>query len=326
MAASLTGPVRTLEDFIYCSQAMGGVLDKAKKVSPTEVSILLVGERGVGKDMLARAIHAASPRASGPFFRIDCPSIVHDLPGRAPFKPALPASSVSEAALQRMLKATAGGTLFLSEIGDLPQEVQNKLVDVLDGTRLPELGGGTSVQPGPRILASTSSTLAELQQRCLSKELYSRVADVVLEIPPLRNRPEDIPPLAEYFLSRLGRRYDQQFVLSWAGLHLLLRYALPGNVRELECILERVAAHLLRIPRRVTDGHLRPSLNESGIPHKRVNPDEQPMDLSRIEQLAIERALYFAKGNRKKAAALLGIDRTTLYSKLRKLTASTNGT
>ena len=323
-ASSVTVPGRTLEDFICCSQAMRGVLDEAKKVSPMENSVLLVGECGVGKELLARAIHAASPRARSPFFRIDCTTIAHDLPGRARFIPDLPASAISGAALQRMIQATAGGTLFLSEIGDLPQEVQDKLVDLLDGSGLPMFGEGAPVQPGPRVLASSSNTLAQLQQRCLRKELYSRVGDVVLEIPPLRNRPEDIPPLAEYFLSRLGRRYDRQFVLSWAGLDLLLRYSFPGNVRELECILERSAARFLQIPRKVADGDLRPFLDESGIFHKRVTPDEHPMDLKHIEQLAIERALWFARGSRKKAAALLGIDRSTLYSKLRRLSKGIN--
>ena len=311
-------PIRNLEDFIYCSQTMQGVLDEAKKASRMEVSVLLVGECGVGKNMLARAIHAASPRASGSFFRIDCPSFAHDLPGRVPFKPDLPASAVSEAALQRMFKATAGGTLSLSEVGELPQDIQDKLVDILDVTRIPKPESGASVPPGPRVLASTSRSLAELRHKCLRKDLYSRVADVVLEIPPLRSRLEDVLPLVKYFLGRLGQRYNHQFVLSWSGLDLLLRYSFPGNVRELESILERVAAHLLQIPRKVTDGDLRPFLDESGIPHKGVSAGEQPMDLGRIEQLAIERALRFTKGNQTRAAALLGINRATLYLKLRR--------
>jgi transcriptional regulator with PAS, ATPase and Fis domain len=284
-----------------------------------EVSVLLVGESGVGKNMLVRAIHAASTRASGSFFRIDCPSFGHDLPGRAPFNPDVPASAVSKAALQRMFEATAGGTVFLSELGELPQDIQDKLVDILDVTRIPNPESGASVRPGPRVLASTSRSLAELRQKCLGKDLYSRVADVVLEIPPLRGRLDDVLALTKCFLGRLGQRYNQHFVLSWSGLDLLLRYSFPGNVRELESILERVAAHLLRTPRKVTDGDLRPFLDEGGIPDKRVSADEQPMDLPRIEQLAIERALRLAQGNQTRAAALLGINRTTLYMKLRRL-------
>ena len=316
------GTMRSLDDFICSSQTMRGVLDEARKVSRMEVSVLLVGESGVGKNMLARAICAASPFASTTFFRIDCPSFAHDLPGRAPFRPDVPASTVTQAALQRMFRATAGGALFLSEVGELPQDIQDKLVDILGVTTKPKPEGGALERPTPRVLASTSRSLAELRQKCLRKDLYSRVADVVLEIPPLRSRLDDVLPLAKCFLGRLGQRYNQHFVLSWSGLDLLLRYSFPGNVRELESILERAASHLLRTPRKVTDGDLRPYLDESGIPHKRVSAGEQHMDLPRIEQLAIERALGIAKGNQTRAAKLLGIHRTTLYWKLRRLRTS----
>ena len=309
-ATAVTGPIRRLEDFIYCSPAMRGVLEGARKAAPSEVSVLLVGERGVGKDMLARAIHSASPRANGPFFRIDCST---DLPD-----PNLRDSAASEGGLRRLFEATAAGTLFLNEVGDLPPNIQEGLVDILAASRLANPEDGARAESGPRIIASTRHSLVELQANRLRADLFSQVAEVVLEVPPLRRRPEDIPPLVRYFLGRLGQCYSHQFVLSWSGLDLLLRYSLPGNVRELECILERVATRTLQIPRRVTYGDLHPFLDESGIPPKKVGPDEQPLDLSRVEQLAIERALWFAKGNRTRAAALLGIDRTTLHSKLRR--------
>jgi two-component system response regulator HydG len=312
-AASSPSPVRFLDDFIYSSQAMREVLDEARKASPMEVSVLLVGERGVGKDMLARAIHAASPRASGPFLKIDCPSFAHDLSETDSRD-----SAAAEAALQRLFEAAAGGTLFLSEVGGLPPNVQDKLVEILDAARLRRPEGGAAANTSPRVLASTTRSAAEPEKQSLRKEPYSRLADVVLEIPPLRSRPEDVPPLVRYFLGRLGQRYNHQFTMSWSGLDLLLRYSLPGNVRELECILERVAANSLQVPRSLSDGDLRLFLDQSRIPHERVIPDELSMDLSRVEQLAIERALWFAKGNRTRAAALLGIDRTTLYSKLRR--------
>lgn len=315
-AMAVTGPIRRLEDFIYCSPAMRGILEGARKASPSEDSVLLVGERGVGKDMLARAIHAASPRANGPFFRIDCSS---DLPD-----PNLLDSAASAGGLRRLCDATAGGTLFLNEVGDLTPSIQDRLVDIFGAGRMANPQDGTPTRSGPRIIASTSHSIAELQANRLRTELFSRVAEVVLEVPPLRRRPEDIPPLVRYFLGRLGRRYNHPFVLSWSGLDLLLRYSLPGNVRELECILERVAARTLQIPRKVTYGDLRPYLDESGIPPKKVAPEEQPLDLHRVEQLAIERALWFAKGNRTRAAALLGIDRTTLHSKLRRFSKAIN--
>jgi two-component system response regulator HydG len=314
-ALAVTGPIRRLEDFIYRSSAMRGVLEGARSASPSEASVLLVGERGVGKDMLARAIHSASPRASGPFFRIDCST---DLPD-----PNLRDPAASEEGLRRLFEATAAGTLFLNEVGDLPAHIQERLANILAASRSVHPIDGTQVKSGPRIIASSRHSIVELQADRLQVEIFSRVAEVVLEVPPLRRRPEDIPPLVRYFLGRLGRRFNHQFVLTWSGLDLLLRYALPGNVRELECILERVAARTLQIPRSVTYGDLRPYLEETGIPPKKLSLDEQPLDLNHVEQLAIERALWFAKGNRTKAAALLGIDRTTLHSKLRRFSKET---
>ena len=310
---SVTVHASMLEDFICRSQAMGAVLDEAKRVAPLEVSVLLVGERAVGKEMLALAIHAASPRGQRPFFRIDCPTIAHELPGRDPLIPSLSAPEVSEAALQRMLSVTAGGTLFLNEIGALPQEAVNKLARILNGNWRPEGGSTVSAGPGPRIIASTSASLAELQRGSFPRELYACVAGVVIEIPPLRDRPEDVPALAEYFLNRLEQRYDQQFVLGWTALSLLMDYPLPGNVRELQYVLERAAIHLLRVPRKVTDRCIRQFLEDSRIPCDRDTLAEQPMDLKYVEHQAIERAIFLAKGNRKQAAALLGINRSTLH-------------
>ncbi|MBI4165983.1 MAG: sigma-54-dependent Fis family transcriptional regulator [Acidobacteria bacterium] len=307
------GSLRGLDDFIYRSQAMQAVLDEARAAAPMEVSVLLVGECGVGKDMLARAIHMASPRTNRTFMKIDCPSFAHDNPSADSN-----VSAAAEAALQRIFEATAGGTLFLSEVGGLPESIQDMLVEILDQTSGRREENDIRARSSPRVLASTTCSAAELPQKYPRNMFFSRLAEVILEIPPLRSRPEDISPLVRYFLSRLGQRYNHQFVMRWSGLDLLLRYSLPGNVRELECILERAAANQLQAPRSLADGDLRLFLDQSGIPQEKVMPDELTMDLSHVEQLAIQRALWFAKGNRTKAAALLRIDRTTLYSKMRR--------
>ena len=308
-----TNPVRRLDDYVCCSEAMRRVLEAARQVSRSESPALLVGERGVGKGLMARAIHASGPRAGGPFLRIDCPAFAHDSPDGDSGS-----SAHSVDTLQRFFEATAEGTIFLCEVGELPRDAREKLAGLLGEKTSRKAEGGSQSGHGPRVLGSSSCSLADLQNRYLCGKVYSQLTEVILEVPPLRSRPEDIVPLTGYFLDRLAQRYNQQFVLGWSSLDLLLSYSLPGNVRELESILERVAAHMLQSSRRVSDGDLRLFLDHSGIPFERSIPDEQPMDLDRIEQLAIERALWFAKGNRTKAAALLGIDRTTLHSKLRR--------
>ncbi len=304
------GPIRRLEDFIFKSEAMARVMEQASRAASSDIPVLLVGERGVGKDMLARAIHSASPRAQGPFLRMDCSTELSD--------PTLRGPAFSEAALRRLFDAASNGTLFLCEVGELPADLQSGLVKFLEENDRGINSGGVPEKTLPRLIASASQSADEIRARCLRPELFRHVAGEILNVPPLRERAEDIAPLTRYFLGRLGQRYNHSFVLSWSGLDLLLHYAFPGNVRELECLLERVATRSLQNPRRLTFGELLPHLDKSGVPAKKTAVEEQPLDLGRVEQLAIERALWFAKGNRTKAAALLGIDRTTLHSKLRR--------
>jgi DNA-binding NtrC family response regulator len=299
-----TGPIRRFEEFIFRSRAMGEVVEAARRVAQSDVPVLLVGERGVGKDLVARAMQSAGARAAGPFLRVDCSSEMPDFPPRDP--------AFTQGGLRRLCEATANGTLFLSEVGDLPHNLQESLTATLSACSPVHAGGA-------RIIASSSHSLEELRARRLRPELFSRVAEVVIQVPPLRERPEDIAPLVRYFLARLSRRYNHAFALSWSAFDFLLRCSLPGNVRELECILERVAARTLQRPSRLTYGDLCPLLKEESLPPPKVILEEQPLNLNLVEQQAIERALWFAKGNRTRAAALLGIDRTTLHSKIRRL-------
>lgn len=199
----------------------------------------------------------------------------------------------------------------------MPQDIQDKLAAILGLTRILYRASDLSVRHSPRLLASTGRSLDELQER-LRSDLYERIAEVVLEVPPLRSRHGDLLPLAECFLGRLGRRYNRQFQLSWSCLALLLSYSFPSNVRELESILERVAAQLLQTPRKITEAELRPFLIETRGASRRATAVDQPLDLRRIEQLATERAPQHSRGNQTKAAVLLGISRTTLYKKLRR--------
>ncbi len=311
------------QPFANGSHTIRELVSKGIHAAHKKASILLSGECGVGKDMLARAIHNAGPRASGPYFLIDCRSLGHVLPGHHQFVPDLPASSVSQANLGRMLNTTVGGTLFLNEVGELPPVVQAKLVQAIAtlGRRC-ESGDG-STQLFPHILSSTSHSPAELRRKWLREDLYSRISEVVLHVPPLRDRHEDIVPLIEYFMTRLGQRYGRHFTLSWSSLDSLVHYSFPGNVRELESILERAVALSFQTPLRITGAYLQPFLTTQPTPSTETSALYQALDLHHVEKLTIERALMFAKGNQTKAAALLGISRSGLYLKLKRLSGAT---
>ncbi len=306
-------------DSFCISHVLRRVLSEAQQASLRKEPILLVGESGVGKDMLVRAIHAGSHLANGPFFLIDCRTLRHELAGREAFVPDLSASAISQANLRWMFNATMGGTVFLHEVGELTPQIQGMLIELLETIRGQSKDDITPVRGCPQILSSSSRPLSELREGRLDGRLYSLIAKVVLDVPPLRDRRDDIIPLIAHFLARLGRRYGCQFTLSWSSLELLMHYPFPGNVRELESILERTVAVSVQTPIRITDARLRPNLTTQSASSDLASAACQSFDLHRLEDLAVQRSLMFAKGNQTKAAALLGINRVTLYWKLRRL-------
>ncbi len=306
-------------DVFHGSPLMQQILSDAVKASRKRAPILLVGECGVGKDILARAIHAAGPQANGPFLLIDCRTLGRELPDAHPFDSDRASPSTSTDDVQRILEEALGGTLFLNEVGELPPDIQDKLAAAMEAMTRRCRQGEAPPQSAPRILSSTSRPLSEFRVNRLRDALYSLIAGVVLHIPPLRERYEDLIPLIEHFVARLESRYGHPITLGWSTLESLLRHPFPGNVRELESILERAAALAFQTPRRISGGDLRPFLPAPVSPSGASGLLEQSLNLRRSERLAIERALSLCRGNRSKAAALLGIDRTTLYHKLERL-------
>jgi transcriptional regulator with PAS, ATPase and Fis domain len=196
----------------------------------------------------------------------------------------------------------------------MPKEVQVKLLRILQEGELRPVGSTKSVQVDLRVLAATNRPLAQLRGESLREDLYFRIATVIVEIPPLRARPEDILVLAQHFAARVSRRFGRQIGLSRSAVELLLRYPFPGNVRELENLVESAAAVSAQNPQTITDKELKPLLQRvtdtPGIA-------EQSLSMEQTERLAIQRALRMCNGNRTKTASLLGISRDTLYRKLR---------
>jgi len=216
-----------------------------------------------------------------------------------------------------IFSAASGGTVFLDEIGEMPKDVQVKLLRVLQEGELRPVGSTKSVHVDVRVVSATNRSLNDLRASLLREDLYFRIATVVLQVPPLRARPEDILVLSQHFASRLTRRYGREISLSRSAIELLLAYAFPGNVRELESLIESAGAVSADNPQIITDKDLRPLLGSSAPDPSMTAAMNQPVSMEQMERLTIQQALRMAEGNRTKAASLLGISRDTLYRKLR---------
>jgi transcriptional regulator with PAS, ATPase and Fis domain len=296
---------------------MERVLERARMAAGTDASVLLLGETGTGKEMLARAIHAASKRARMPFVAVNSGALPHELVESELFGFRKGAFTGAYADAPGIFSAATGGTVFLDELGEMPKDVQVKLLRVLQEKELRPVGGTHAVPVDVRIVAATNRSLSELRSTLLREDLYFRIATIVVEVPPLRNRPEDILVLSQHFAARLSRRYGREISLTRPAIELLLAYAFPGNVRELENLVESVAAVSADNPQLVTEKDFKPML-VSGVPSlaSQANLGDS-FSMEQMERLTIQQALRVSAGNRTKAAGLLGISRDTLYRKLR---------
>lgn len=304
------------EKFICVSPAMRRVVERAHAAAATDASLLILGETGTGKEMLAHAIHLASPRARQPFVPVNCGAVPHELVESELFGYRRGAFTGAFQDSRGLFASASGGTVFLDEVGEMPREAQVKLLRVLQEGELRPVGGSTAVQVNVRVLSASNRPLAALRSELLREDFYFRIAAVALEIPPLRSRPEDTVALAQYFVGKLARRYGQKIRIARSALDLLVGYPFPGNVRELENLLEAAWALGLENPETISDKDLRPLLQET-TPTQSALSGEGTLRLERIERFAIQQALALCQGNRTKAAALLGISRDTLYRKLR---------
>lgn len=304
------------DNLVGVSSPMQRVLERARAAAASEAPILLVGETGTGKEMLARAIHQASRRAGRPFVPVNCGALPHDLVESELFGYRRGAFTGAINDAPGIFVSANSGTVFLDEIGEMPKDVQVKLLRVLQEGESRPVGSATAVQVDVRVVAATNRPLAALRSEYLREDLFFRVATVIVEIPPLRNRAEDVMVLAQHFLGQLARRYGRSITMTRAAMDLLLAYPFPGNVRELENILESAIAVSLENPQIISEKDLKPLLQPSPLAAA-TSLSEQPFSLERMELFAIQQAMRLCQGNRTRAAALLGISRDTLYRKLR---------
>jgi two-component system response regulator AtoC len=300
------------------------VLDRVDQIADTDASVLIRGETGTGKEVIARLIHGASSRRTRPFVGVNVAAIPDALAEAELFGHVRGAFSGADVARPGRLVAANGGTLFLDEIGGMPKPLQGKLLRVLQDHEVTPVGGGASIRVDVRIIAATHCDPdALVAEGRLREDLYYRLDVVPIEIPPLRARREDIPALAEHFRREVNARENRSvpgFALD--VMQRLSHYDWPGNVRELENLVERaiVMAGTRMVVMTDLPPHMRPQVFDleqaaRDLPLRGV---DLPVLLCEIEERMISEALGRAGGNRNRAAQLLRLSRATLVEKLRR--------
>lgn len=328
---------RQLRDKLRNEQGLGHIIGRSSemeklyrilsKVSQTTHPVVILGEGGTGKELVARSIHAHGPNAARPFLPVDCGSLVPTLVESELFGYVKGAFTGANRSKDGLLASADGGTVFLDEIGELPLDLQAKLLRALQEKEIRPVGATHRVPINVRILAATNRDLATMvEQGRFRKDLFYRLNVVSLRIPPLRDRREDIPLLVAHFLERLKKNDGRPRTLSDAALRTMMDYSWPGNVRELENAVERACAlssgtllHADDFPTDLQDYHLS-TWRRTPAPVE-LQPQQDiavaVMPLAELERQAILDTLRKLNGDKLTAAKLLGIGKTTLYRKLK---------
>ncbi len=295
------------------SPAIERVRHLIAKVAPTRSTVLIIGESGTGKELVARSIHQQSQSSKAPFVAINCSGIPDTLLESELFGYQKGAFTGANRDKEGFFELAGEGTLFLDEIGELPLALQSKLLRALETREVYRVGGTQSYQFKARVVAATNKNLKTLvEQELFREDLYYRIAVFEIHMPPLRERPEDIPLLADHFLKHLNREMKRNIQgIDTEALHLMMHYPWPGNVRELRNVLERAMI--------LTEG---PFITTQSLPEEfqqqpAVPAGENLREVMRaFERAHILRVLNACAGNKEEAARRLGINPSTLYRKL----------
>jgi transcriptional regulator with GAF, ATPase, and Fis domain len=310
---------KAFEEIIGTSEAIRGVIERVSKVAPTDSTVLITGETGTGKELVARAVHKKSPRAGGPFISVNCAAIPTTLMSSELFGHEKGAFT---GALQRRMgrfEMAEGGTIFLDEIGELPAETQSALLRVLQERELERVGGSQTIPINVRVIAATNRNLKDaMAEQRFRSDLFYRLNVFPIEVPALRDRREDISLLVEYFVHRFARMAGKKITsIDARSLELLRSYSWPGNIRELQNVVERSII--------LCEGETLSVDPLSGPAHSTPSPTGG-RELVRVqahqEREIIEAALAESHGRvsgPSGAATKLGIPSTTLESKIKAL-------
>jgi DNA-binding NtrC family response regulator len=318
---------------VYENPVMAGLVAQGKTAARTDSTVLLTGESGTGKDVLARYIHSQSTRQNMPLITVNCGALPETLFESEFFGHERGAFTGASSLRRGLLEAADGSTLFLDEIGDLPLVMQVKLLHFLEQGRFRRVGSTRDQNADVRVIAATNRNLPEeVEHQRFRADLFYRLNVVSLHVPPLRDRPEDIPALMEYFLDIYRKRFVRpRLDLSEEVRRRLFAYSWPGNVRELRNCLERAAAisqsdtiEVSQIP--FLNSEPAAVAVSSSAQAVAAAPQTVPVTLEELEREHILRVLNESDGNRERTAAILGISSRTLYRKLREYeTQTTSG-
>ncbi len=295
-------------------QSMRNTIDK---VAQSDATVLITGESGTGKELVARALHFAGRRAGRAFMPVNCGALVGTLLDSELFGHVRGAFTGADTAKRGLFLAADSGTLFLDEIGELPLDLQPKLLRALQDGEVKAVGGTSSIRVDARVIAATNRTLDQhVKAGHFREDLYYRLAVITIEVPPLRNRPGDIPLLARHFVEQAALRAERgRPHLTDAAVNYLASQPWPGNVRELENTIERAVILSNSDTLDVADvASFRPASLPSGL--TTFTGDHVPT-LDELERTHILKVLELCEGQKTKAASMLGINRTTLWKKLR---------
>ena len=304
------GERQKLDQLIGASPAMAALFEMVRAIAPAGSTVLITGESGTGKELVARAIHALSPRAAGPFVSVSCGALPDTLLESELFGHMKGAFTDAHQNRKGLFEAAHGGTLFLDEVGETSPSMQVKLLRALQERKVRRVGGTDEIDVDVRLISATNVPLEDLvRERRFREDLFYRLQVIPIHTPPLRDRREDIPLLAEHFLERCARQMGKRVVkISEEAMVCLLRHAWPGNVRELENVVERAVA--LETTAAVLPERLSEAIRRGDHPTTAVviGPGfSLDAHLRAVEARLLGEALERASGDRAEAARLLGV-------------------
>ena len=304
------GKKYSFESIIGTSRPLADAIDLAKKVAPTDATVLLLGETGTGKEVFAQAIHNGSSRATKSFIALNCSAFTKELLESELFGHKAGAFTGALKDKKGLIEEANGGTLFLDELGEMPVDLQSKFLRVLETGEFIKVGDTKSTRVNVRIITATNRNLQqEVNEGKFREDLYYRLNVFTIELPSLRERKEDIAPLADYYIKFFAAKMNSRINgITKEALKMLTSHLWKGNIRELKNIIER--AVILENTDQITIETLPYDLQNG------LETTGTTFDLSTIEKLHIQKVLAFAKGNKTEAARLLNIGLTTLYRKI----------